>query len=59
MLNNITKDKIGRIRMEWKYATDENEPQKQVFTAEEVFMVVKRITEEEAEIMGKECNHPE
>jgi DNA-directed RNA polymerase beta' subunit len=58
--NKITKEKIGRICMEWK-DTNEDEVKKQVFNADEVLIILKGITSEDAELLGfgVDCNKPE
>lgn len=64
--NKITNEKImGRISMEWKDATGDDakttEVKKQVFNAEEIQMILKGISDEDAELlgMGKSYNRPE
>ena len=56
----ITKENIGRIIMEWK-ESNEDDVKKQIFNAEELLMVLKGISDEDAELlgMGKQYNRPE
>lgn len=58
--NKITKENIGRIIMEWK-ETNEDDVRKQIFSAEELLLVLKGISDEDAELlgMGKQYNRPE
>jgi DNA-directed RNA polymerase II subunit RPB1 len=58
--NKITKEKIGKICMEWK-ENNEDEIKKQLFNADEILMILKGITNEDAELMGmgKDYNRPE
>ena len=68
--SKVTKENIGRIYMEWKDVVTENEDtnepstskdHKLVFNAEDVLMILKGITDEDAEVlgMGKDYNRPE
>lgn len=67
--SKITKENIGRIYMEWKDSNteeDSNDRQaskdsKLVFNADDILMILKGITDEDAEIlgMGKDYNRPE
>jgi DNA-directed RNA polymerase II subunit RPB1 len=59
--NKITKEKIGRICMEWKETSGDNEIKKQIFNADEVLLILKGITNEDAELlgMGNDHNRPE
>jgi len=60
--NKITKENIGRIYMEWKETSDsELDVKKQVFNADEILMILKGISDEDAELlgMGKMYNRPE
>jgi DNA-directed RNA polymerase II subunit RPB1 len=56
--SRLAKENIGKIIMEWK---EDHEMLKQVFTPEDVMIILKRITDEDAEILGfpKEINRPE
>jgi DNA-directed RNA polymerase II subunit RPB1 len=56
--SRLAKENIGKIIMEWK---EDQEMLKQVFTPEDVMIILKRITDEDAEILGfpKEINRPE
>lgn len=58
--NKITKEKIGKICMEWKENNDDD-VKKQIFNADEILMILKGITNEDAELMGmgKDYNRPE
>ena len=58
--NKVTKENIGRIIMEWKDNNDDD-IKKQVFSAEELLLLLKGITDEDAELlgMGKQYNRPE
>ena len=56
--NKISKENIGKINMEWK---DEEEVKKQVFNAEDILVIFKRISDEDSNILGfcKTINRPE
>lgn len=56
--NKITKENIGKIIMEWK---EEDVIKKQVFNAEDIYIILKRITCEDGEILGfpDNVNRPE
>jgi len=61
--HKITKENMGKINMEWK---DDGEPRKQQFNAEDVLIILKRICDEESNILGfqsdkkkPEYNRPE
>jgi DNA-directed RNA polymerase II subunit RPB1 len=45
----VTKENIGKINMEWK---DDDEIRKQAFNAEDVLIILKRICDEDCEILG-------
>jgi|TARA_Y100000389_G_scaffold204550_1_gene257922 DNA-directed RNA polymerase II subunit RPB1 len=49
--HKITKENIGKINMEWKAEVNE-EQKKQVLNAEDVLVILKRISDEECEILG-------
>lgn len=57
--DSIKREPIVKIVMEWKDLSDESK--KQVFNAEEVLRILKRITDRDAEILGfsKKYNRPE
>jgi DNA-directed RNA polymerase II subunit RPB1 len=66
----VTKENIGRIIMEWKVNPDENvddpstateSPHKQLFYANDVLAILKRIPDEDADALGfnKKLNAPE
>jgi DNA-directed RNA polymerase II subunit RPB1 len=57
--DKITKEGILKIAMEWKEA--ESDIKKQIFTAEDVQRILKRISNEHIEILGfhKKFNRPE
>lgn len=65
--NKITKENIGRIVMEWK--DDDNKVDKEevdelkkvIFNAEDIMNIFKRITDEDASVLGfpKDVNRPE
>ena len=60
--NKVTKENIGRIYMEWKETLDnELDVKKQVFNADEILLILKGISDEDAELlgMGKMYNRPE
>jgi len=50
--NKITKEKIGRICMEWKDTSDEEQVKKQIFNAEEILIILKGITNEDVDLLG-------
>ena len=56
--NKISKENIGKINMEWK---DDEEVKKQVFNAEDILVIFKRISDEDSNILGfcKTINRPE
>jgi DNA-directed RNA polymerase II subunit RPB1 len=57
--DKITKEGILKLGMEWKEVGEENK--KQVFTAEDVLRILKRISEEDIEHLGfhKKYNRPD
>ena len=57
--HKITKENIGKINMEWK--DDATTTRKQVFDAEDILIILKRICDEESNILGfqSEINKPE
>lgn len=56
--NKISKDNVGKISMEWK---EGDETKKVCYNAEDVLMILKRITNQDGNIMGfnKNINRPE
>ena len=46
--NKISKENIGKINMEWK---DDEEIKKQVFNAEDILIIFKRISDEDSNIL--------
>jgi len=49
--HKITKENIGKINMEWKAEVNE-EQKKQVLNAEDVLIILKRISDEDCDILG-------
>lgn len=58
--DKITKDGVLKIAMEWK-DVDADEAKKQIFTAEDVLRILKRIRDEDIEHLGfhRKFNRPE
>lgn len=56
--NKLSKENIGKIIMEWK---DSDSVIKQTFTPEDVLIILKRISDEDSNILGfpKNVNRPE
>ena len=57
--DKITREPIVKIIMEWKDLADESK--KQIFNAEEILRILKRISDHDAEILGfsRKYNRPE
>ena len=57
--NKLSKENIGKIIMEWK--EDQSTVVKQTFTPEDVLIILKRISDEDANVLGfpKNINRPE
>jgi len=57
--NKLSKENIGKIIMEWK--EDQSTVVKQTFTPEDVLIILKRISDEDADVLGfpKNINRPE
>lgn len=53
--HKITKENIGKINMEWK-ADVNDEQKKQVLNAEDVLIILKRISDEDCDILGFQPN---
>ena len=56
--SKITKENMGKITMEWK---EDEAVKKQVFNAEDVLIILKRISDDDCNILGfnKNVNRPE
>jgi DNA-directed RNA polymerase II subunit RPB1 len=60
--DRITKEPILKIVMDWKdLEVEKEEMKKQVFTAEDVLRILKRISDKDAEVLGfsRKFNRPE
>ena len=59
--DKIYRDTIVKVMMEWKDIDGADDVKKQVFRAEEVLRIFKRITDKDAEILGfsRKFNRPE
>jgi DNA-directed RNA polymerase II subunit RPB1 len=59
--DKIYRDTIVKIIMEWKEVEGDDDIKKQVFRAEEILRIFKRISDRDAEVMGfsRKFNRPE